>query len=65
VQLEGLGQLKRYGDLIGNGTCNLPACSIVPQPIVLLHASASQYDFYNLLGSHMKFLKSLRLKNHA
>jgi hypothetical protein len=31
VQLEGLGQLKKI-HLIGNGTRDLPVCSIVPQP---------------------------------
>jgi hypothetical protein len=29
--LEGLGQLKKSNDLIGNRTSDLPACSIVPQ----------------------------------
>jgi hypothetical protein len=36
VQLEGLGQLKNSNDLIGNRTCDLPACSVVPQPSMLL-----------------------------
>jgi hypothetical protein len=35
VQLEGLGQLKKSSNLIGNGTRDLPACSIVPQPTTL------------------------------
>jgi hypothetical protein len=30
MQLEGLGQLKKIY-LIGTQTCDLPACSIVPQ----------------------------------
>jgi hypothetical protein len=38
VRLEGLGQLKTSSDLIGNGTRDLPACSIVPQPTTLLRA---------------------------
>jgi hypothetical protein len=33
--LEGLGELKRFNDLIKIRTCNLPACSIVPQPSTL------------------------------
>jgi hypothetical protein len=35
VRLEGLSQLKKSNDLIGNGICDLPACSIVPQPSTL------------------------------
>jgi hypothetical protein len=35
VPLEGLGQLKTSSDIIGNQTRDLPACSIVPQPIML------------------------------
>jgi hypothetical protein len=38
VQLEGLGKLKKSSDLIGAPTCNLPACSIVPQPTMLQRA---------------------------
>jgi hypothetical protein len=32
LRLEGLGQLKKKNDFIGTRTCDLPACSIVPQP---------------------------------
>jgi hypothetical protein len=32
VQLEGLGELEKSGDLIGIRTRDLPACSVVPQP---------------------------------
>jgi hypothetical protein len=35
VRLEGLGQLKKSNDLIGIRYCDLPACSIVPQPTTL------------------------------
>jgi hypothetical protein len=38
VRLEGLGQLKKI-HLIGTRTCDLPACSIVPQPTTLPHAN--------------------------
>jgi hypothetical protein len=37
VRLEGLGELKKSNDLIGNRICDLLACSIVPQPITLPH----------------------------
>jgi hypothetical protein len=37
VRLEGLGQLKRSNDLIGNQTRDFPACSIVTQPTTLPH----------------------------
>jgi hypothetical protein len=30
--------IEKSNDLIGNQTCDLPACSIVPQPTALLHA---------------------------
>jgi hypothetical protein len=36
VRLEGLGKLKKFNMLIGSQTHNLPACSIVPQPTMLL-----------------------------
>jgi hypothetical protein len=32
VRLEGLGQLKKNNDFIGNRTRDLPAYSIVPPP---------------------------------
>jgi hypothetical protein len=40
VGLEGLGKLKNSNDLIGNRTCDLPACSIVPQPRNILPLSS-------------------------
>jgi hypothetical protein len=38
VQLEGIGQLKYFSDLIRNRTHDLPACSIVPQSTMLPRA---------------------------
>jgi hypothetical protein len=38
VRLEELGKLQKLNDLIGNQTCDLPACSTVPQSTMLLHA---------------------------
>jgi hypothetical protein len=35
VQLEGLGKLKNFNDLIRKKICDLPACSTVPQPTIL------------------------------
>jgi hypothetical protein len=43
VRLEGLGQLKISNDLIGNQTCNLPACSIVSQQTKLPRAPFNTY----------------------
>jgi hypothetical protein len=40
MHLEGLGQLKKFNDLIGNQTRDLPDCSIVPQPTMLPRASS-------------------------
>jgi hypothetical protein len=31
MRLEGLGKLKKSSGLIGNGTHNLEACSVMPQ----------------------------------
>jgi hypothetical protein len=36
VRQEGLGQLKKSNDLIRISTRDLPACSIVPQPTMLM-----------------------------
>jgi hypothetical protein len=38
VGLEGLGKFKTSSDLIGNGTRDLPVCSIVPQSATLQRA---------------------------
>jgi hypothetical protein len=35
MRLEGLRQLKKVNDFIGNRTRDLPACSTVPQPTTL------------------------------
>jgi hypothetical protein len=40
MQLEGLGKLKKFIDLIGTPTRNLPAYSIVPQTTTLPRAPA-------------------------
>jgi hypothetical protein len=47
VQVEGLDQLKKLNDLIGNRTRDLPACSIVPQPTTLpLVPQISAYSIF-------------------
>jgi hypothetical protein len=38
VQLEGLGKLKTFNDLIGTRNRDLSTCSIVPQPTTLPRA---------------------------
>jgi hypothetical protein len=48
VRLEELGQLKKI-HLIGTRTCDLPACSIVPQPTTLPHAPSRVWSV-NLEG---------------
>jgi hypothetical protein len=35
VCLEGLGKSKKFSDLIGTQTYDLPACNIVPPPFML------------------------------
>jgi hypothetical protein len=44
VRLVGLGQLKTHNDLIGTRICDLPACSIVSQPITLPCAPSAPYN---------------------
>jgi hypothetical protein len=46
VRLEGVGQLKKSNDLIGNRTHDFPACSIVPQPTTLLRAPPPTSTYY-------------------
>jgi hypothetical protein len=41
VQLKGTGALKKFSDLIGNRTCNLATCNIVPQPGVTVYCKIS------------------------
>jgi hypothetical protein len=48
VRLKGLVKLKKNHDLIGPRTRDLPACSIVPQPITLPRAP-KQYMRLNKL----------------
>jgi hypothetical protein len=43
VQLEGLGQLNKSDDLIGNQTHDLSACSTVLQPTTLPRALSVYY----------------------
>jgi hypothetical protein len=38
LRLKVLGQLKKFNDLVGNRTRDLPACSMVPQPTTLPRA---------------------------
>jgi hypothetical protein len=47
VRLEGLGQLENSNNLNPNRTRDLPPCSIVPQPTMLLRAPTS-HIFYKL-----------------
>jgi hypothetical protein len=55
VRLEGLGQLKKSSDLIGNGSHDLPACSIAPQPTMLprvpKYIDASHSTVYKTVSS--------------
>jgi hypothetical protein len=43
VRLEGLGKLKKLIHLIGSRIRDLPACSILPQPLLIL-AGDNDYD---------------------
>jgi hypothetical protein len=45
MRLEGLAQTEKSNDLIWNGTRDLPACSIVPQPITIPRAPKKWVTF--------------------
>jgi hypothetical protein len=45
VRLEELGKLEKFNDLNGTQTCDLPACSTVPQPPGLLTSTAFNSRF--------------------
>jgi hypothetical protein len=49
VRLEGLGQLKKFSDLIGTRTRDLPVCSIVSQPTTLRRAPVKRVERLLLL----------------
>jgi hypothetical protein len=51
VRLEGLGQLKKFNELIGTRTRDLPACSIAPQLTTLPRTPQSK--------SHAEIVKEL------
>jgi hypothetical protein len=64
VRLEGLGQLKKSNDLIGNRTSDLPACSIVPQPTTLPRAPdyvvcKAQIECMVVMQELLKFIKCI------
>jgi hypothetical protein len=47
VRLEGLGKLNKSSELIRNRTRDLPVCSIVPQPTMLLHIPVTRNHYIN------------------
>jgi hypothetical protein len=51
MRLEGLRKLKKSDDLIGNQTSNLPTCSIVLQPTMLLRSLQPYNPTIHLLFS--------------
>jgi hypothetical protein len=62
VQLEGLGQLKKKSStLIGNGTRDLPSCSIVSQPTTLLPAPLYKM-LYGKINKHVENLEQEYIK---
>jgi hypothetical protein len=58
VRLEGLGQLKKSNYLIGNRTCDLPACSIVPQRLNQLRHSLPPFTSGSLTKIVYEFIIS-------
>jgi hypothetical protein len=58
VRLERLGKLKKI-HLIETRSCDLPACSIVPQPTTLLHAP--KIHIYIYISELIQSAKSVHL----
>jgi hypothetical protein len=53
VRLEEFGKLKKkISNLIGNGTCDLPACSIAPQTTTLPSVLAGRLVRLSCQASH-------------
>jgi hypothetical protein len=51
VQLEGFRKIgKKSNDLIGSGTLDLPACSIVRQPTTLRRAPIENWALRRVFG---------------
>jgi hypothetical protein len=59
MRLEGLGQLKKCNNLIGIGTRDIPACSIVPQPTTLSCASTF-VSYINIVIILYTFINSIQ-----
>jgi hypothetical protein len=57
VWLEELCKLENSNNLIGNPACNLPACSLVPQPTVLLHALDNLLEVHNTVFTSLSIQK--------
>jgi hypothetical protein len=60
--LKGLGKLKKFNDLIGNKTLDLPACSIVPQPTMLPRAPRIRIRCHNSKTPGRNIHRSLRAR---
>jgi hypothetical protein len=56
LRLDGLRQLKKSNDLIGNRTCDLPASSVVSQPIRLPRApqTRGKHSYFELNKNYIK-----------
>jgi hypothetical protein len=62
VRPEGLGKLINLNDLIGPPTCNLPACSIVNEPIYWFLYSLHTDGVGNSDGSASNDIKMMKCK---
>jgi hypothetical protein len=58
MQMEVLSKLKKFHDLIGYGTRDLPAFITVPQPVCYC---LPQLDLVRMLNAHWEF-KALEFK---
>jgi hypothetical protein len=61
VRLEGLGKLKKFNDLIGNRTRDLPACGIVPQPTTLPRGALRQRQIHAASSGTAEYTPFLHL----
>jgi hypothetical protein len=58
LRLEGSGKLKKFNNLIRNRTCDLPACSIMSQATMPLHALSNRKTFYKQTSTNWEQTKT-------
>jgi hypothetical protein len=63
VRLEGLGSIEKSNCLIRNRNRDLPACSIVPQPTIILLAPKIKRSIKEILCENMNWIHLVQERN--